>query len=185
MLFDRLSRFPVDFLIEIYCAAFGPDVDANCFQVEPPFGDAGDNMLGGMPACDVQPVPAVNAGNMRSITEGLIESVDYPAFDNLDVKNIAFTNSALVGRLASFIRMKHDGLYSDSTVADRLNFDFDLINIRICPIQSFHNGIITGKRPVAQAPSLSNRKDSRKNLKIRNRPDILLEMRLSSIAQQA
>jgi len=110
-------------------------------------------MLGGMPLCDAQSVPAVNAGNILSIAERLIERVDYPAVDNLDIENFRFTYPAFVGRLASFIGMEYDGFYSDRAVADRFDLDFNLINIRICPIQSFHKGIITGILPVAQVPS--------------------------------
>ncbi len=64
----RLGRFEVDFLVEIDSAAFKPDVNADRFKAESLFGDAGDNMLGGMPACNGQSVPPVHAGDVLSIT---------------------------------------------------------------------------------------------------------------------
>jgi hypothetical protein len=76
--------------------------------------------------------------------------VDNPAVNNFNIKNLGFTNPALVGWLASFIRMEYDRLYRNLAVADRFDFDFYFIDIRICPIQSFHNKIITGKQPDSQ-----------------------------------
>lgn len=110
-------------------------------------------MLGGMPARNAKPVPAVHAGNVFSIAERFIKGMDYLAVDNLDIENIALTDTALVGRLASFIWMKYYRLYCDLAVADGLDFDLDFVNIRICPIQSFHNRIIICKRLDTQAPS--------------------------------
>jgi hypothetical protein len=49
--------------------------------------------------------------------------------------------------------MKYDGFYNDPAVTDRFDFNFCLIDIWICPIQSFHNWIITGKQVFAQVPS--------------------------------
>jgi hypothetical protein len=49
--------------------------------------------------------------------------------------------------------MKYDGIYNDPTVADSFDFNFCLIDIMICPIQPFHNGIITGKQVFAQVSS--------------------------------
>ena len=71
--------------------------------------------------------------------------MDNPAVNNFDTKNLRFTNPALIGRLASFIWMKYNRLYRDLAIADGFNFDFYFIDIRICPVQSFHNKIITGK----------------------------------------
>jgi len=109
-------------------------VNADRFQTESLLGNPGDNMLGGMPACNMQPLLSVHPGNVRSIAERLIKSVDYLVFDNFDIENIALTNPALVGRLPSFIGMEYDGFYRDRAVADRLDFDFNLTSIRICPI---------------------------------------------------
>ena len=91
-------------------------------------------MLSGMPARNMQPVLLVNTGNVRSIAERLIKSVNYPAVDNLDVENYGFTDSALIGRLPYFIRMEYDGFYRNGAVADRFDFDFDFTSIRICPV---------------------------------------------------
>ncbi len=82
----------------------------------------------------MQPVLSINVGNVRSITERPVKSVDYPAIDDLDIENIALITPALVGRLTALIGMEHDGLYSDRAVADRLDFDFNLAVIRICTI---------------------------------------------------
>jgi hypothetical protein len=107
-------------------------------------------MLGGVPACNTQSMLPVETRNVLSIAEGFVECVDYPAVNNFNIKNLGFTNPALVGWLASFIRMEYDRLYRNLAVADRFDFDFYFIDIRICPIQSFHNKIITGKQPDSQ-----------------------------------
>jgi len=107
-------------------------------------------MLGGMPARNAQSVSAVNAGNIFSIIKRFIKCMDYPAVDNLDVENLGFANSAPVGGLPSFIRMEYDGFYCNLAAFDRLDFDLNFTVIRICPIQSFHKRIITGKQHSAQ-----------------------------------
>jgi hypothetical protein len=147
---DGLCGLEVDFLIEIDSAAFKADVYPNRFQPELLFGDAGDNMLGGMPACNTQSMLPVHTGNVPSIAEGFIKGVDYPTIGNFNGKDLGFTNPALVGRLASFIRMKYDRLYRNLAVADGFYFDFYFIDIRIYPVQSFHNKIITDKWPDSQ-----------------------------------
>jgi hypothetical protein len=91
-------------------------------------------MLSGMPACNVKPVLLVDARNVRSITERFIKSVDYPSINYLDIENLGIVDSALVGRLPSFIGMKYDGFYRNRALADRFDFDFDSTVIRICPI---------------------------------------------------
>jgi hypothetical protein len=91
-------------------------------------------MLGGVPACNGQSVPSVQTGNVLSIIKRFIERMNNPAVYNLHIENFRFTDSALVGWLPSFIRMKYDRLYRDLTVTDRLGFDLYFIDIRICPV---------------------------------------------------
>lgn len=110
-------------------------------------------MLSGMLARGMQPVFFVHACDVLPIVERFVKGMDYPAFDDFDVEDISFVNRSFVRRLPSFIRVKYDGIYSDPAVTDRFDFDFSLIDIRICPIKSFHNGIITGKQLFAQVPS--------------------------------
>jgi len=76
--------------------------------------------------------------------------MDYLAFDDFYIENVRITNCPFVRRLPSFIRVKYDGIYNDPAVTERFYFNFSLIDIRICPVQSFHNRIITGKQLLAQ-----------------------------------
>jgi hypothetical protein len=91
-------------------------------------------MLGGMPACNGHSVLSVYMRNVRSIAKRLIERMDYPAVDNLDIENFRFAYPALIDRLASFIGMKYNRLYRDFAVADRFDFHFYFVDIRTCPI---------------------------------------------------
>ena len=90
---------------------------------------------------------SVNFGYVSSVAEGFTESVDYPAIHDFDIDDVGPAYRALVGRLASLIRVKHDWIGRHFTITNGLDLDLDLIDIRICPVQPLHANIITVLSP--------------------------------------
>ena len=88
---------------------------------------------------------SIDFGNVLSIAQRLAESVDDPAVHDFHIYDIGPAYRAGVCRLSSFIGVKNDGVRRYAAVIDRLDLDLDLIDIRICPVESLH-GIIIASR---------------------------------------
>ena len=90
----------------------------------------------------LQSVLLIHASKMLSIVERAVKSVHRLPVNHLDGENLGLANSPLIRPLPALIGMEHNRIYSDPAVANSLNFNFNLIDIGICPIQSFHSFVL-------------------------------------------
>ena len=117
-------------------------MDAGGLQIELAFCNTRDDVLGRVLPGHIQSVLFVDRGNVLSIAQRLAESVDYPAVHDFRICYISPAYRACVCRLSSLVRVEYGGIGGYFAVADRLDLDLDLIDIRICPVESLHATII-------------------------------------------